>query len=106
MVLKKKSVVISKIAKASIKYIFDYIKEKEKSVATAKYVKDAILNKCLSLKDFSSYSIEPYLSEYPENYHSTRIWNYLIIYTETDKRINVLSIIHTSQHPEARKKLD
>ena len=106
MVLKKKSVIISKTARTSIKDIFDYIKEKEKSVAPAKYVKDAILNKCLSLKDFSGYSFEPYLSDYPEDYRSTRIWNYLIIYTETEKRVNVLSVIHTSQHPEARKIID
>ena len=106
MVLSKKTVIISKAAMASIKDIYDYIKEKEKSTIPAKYVKNAILNKCKSLKDFSGYSIEAFLSEYSETYRSVSIWNYLIIFTENNNTINILSVIHTSRHPEIRKKID
>ena len=82
MVLKKKTVVISNRAKTSLKEIFDYIKNKENSIETAQYVRKTILDKCLSLKDFSNYSLESYLSEYPENYRSVSvlgIFDYLLI---------------------------
>ena len=103
MVIMKKDVVISNKARASIREIFEYVKEREKSVQKAHYVKKAILDKCLRLKDFSGYSIEPYLAEYPENYRSVSIWDYIIIYLVDEKRVRVLNVLHGKRHPDARE---
>lgn len=106
MGLKNKGVVITRLARTSIKEIYEYVKEKEKSVSKAHYVREAIINKCLSLKDFSGYSKELYLEEYPEDFRSVSIWSYVIIYTVKDKQVRVLNIVHGKEHPESRKELE
>jgi len=106
MGLTKKKVVISLLARNSLKEIYEYIKDKEKSISKAHYVREAILNKCLSLKDFSGYSKEPYLEEYPEDYRSVSIWDYVIIYRVKGEQVRVLNIIHGKEHPGSRNELD
>ncbi len=102
--MKVEKVVIARMARASLREIFDYIKKREKSVTRAHYVRQAIVNKCLSLKDFSGYSKESYLEEYPEDFHSVSIWDYVIIYLVNDNEIRVLNIVHGKRHPDTRKK--
>ncbi|MBU0766132.1 MAG: type II toxin-antitoxin system RelE/ParE family toxin [Bacteroidetes bacterium] len=101
--MKKERVVITRRARASLQEIFDYIKEREKSVTKAHYVRRAIVNKCQSLKKFSGFSKETYLEEYPENFRSVSIWDYVIIYLANDKEVRILNIVHGKKHPEARK---
>ena len=105
MGLKNKEVVITRLARTSIREIYEYIKNREKSVSKAHCVRESIINKCLSLKDFSGYSKEPYLEEFPEDYRSVSLWSYVIIYIVKEKQVRVLNVVHGQEHPEARKKL-
>jgi len=73
MGLKNKEVVITRFSRISIRKIGDYIKNREKSVSIAHYVRESIISKCLSLKDFSGYSKEPYLEEYLEDFRSVSL---------------------------------
>lgn len=102
--MKKGKVVISNKARASLREIFDYLKI-EVSKEVAEHVKRGILNKTKQLKDFSGYSTERYLEGLPSKYRSVTVWNYNIIYTVNDKEVRVLSIIHTSRHPDKRKEI-
>jgi len=103
MGLKNKEVIISHLARNSVREIYEYIKTREKSSITAHAVRQAIIEKCLSLKEFSGYSKEPYLEDYPENYRSVSLWSYVIIFTVKDKQVRVLNVVHGHQHPESRK---
>ncbi|MBN2819628.1 MAG: type II toxin-antitoxin system RelE/ParE family toxin [Bacteroidales bacterium] len=100
---KNEKVVITRRARSSIKEIYDYIKNRTKSIEPAHRVRKAIIEKCMSLKSFSGYSKEPYLEEYPEDYRSVSIWSYVIIYVVRDKEVRVLNIVHGKQEPEVRK---
>ncbi len=102
MEMKHDKVVISRKAQTSIKEIFEFVK-KETSIEIAKKVKDAIIAKCKSLKNFAGYSKEMYLEELEGDYRSVTQWNYNIIYKVTDKEIRILNVIHTSRHPANRK---
>jgi plasmid stabilization system protein ParE len=104
MDMKTEKVVITRLARASLREIFDYIKKREKSLTNAHYVRQAIVNKCHSLKDFSGYSKESFLEEYPEDYRSVSIWDYVIIYLVNDNEVRVLNIVHGKRHPDTRKK--
>ena len=106
MGLKNKEVVITRLARTSIREIYEYIKNREKSVSKSHYVRESIINKCLSLKDFSGYSKEPYLEEFPEDYRSGSLWSYVIINIVKEKQVRVLNVVHGQEHPEARKKLE
>lgn len=106
MGLKNKEVVISHLARTSIREIYEYIKNREKSVRIAHYVRESILNKCISLKDFSGYSKEHFLEDFPEDYRSVSIWSYVIIFIVKDKQVRVLNVIHGKEHPESRKELE
>ncbi|MBN2683632.1 MAG: type II toxin-antitoxin system RelE/ParE family toxin [Bacteroidales bacterium] len=101
----KKEVVISNKARKSVREIFEYIREREKSIKTAKYVKNKILEKCKSLSSFSGYSIDPFLEEFPEKYQSVSIWDYVIIYLTDDKQVKVLNVVHCKRHPDIRKEI-
>ncbi len=103
MEMKREKVIISRKAQYSIKEIHEYLK-KEISLETAKKVKNAIINKCKNLKDFAGYSKEHFLDELEGEYWSVTQWNYIIIYSLTDKEVRVLNVIHASMHPEKRSK--
>lgn len=106
MGLKKDKIIISNTARSSIQEIFNEIKEREKSISKAHYVRNAIINKCLELKNFSGYSRELFLKEFSENYQSVVLWNYIIIFTVSHNEVKVLNVIHTSRHPFVRKNID
>jgi plasmid stabilization system protein ParE len=106
MGLKNKEVVITQLARTAIREIYEYIKNREKSVSIAHYDRESIVEKCLSLKDFSGYPKEPYLEEYPENYRSVRLWSYVIIYIVKDNQVIILNVVHGKEHPESRKELE
>ncbi len=106
MGLVKEKVTISNKARNSIKEIFDEIKEREKSVSIAHYVRNGIINKCLGLRYFSGYSQESFLEDLSEDYKSVPIWNYVIIFTVTTNEVKILNVIHTGRHPDARKEID
>lgn len=101
--MKRERVIIARKAQRSIKEIYEFIKNNEKSVEKAHYVRKAIIEKCLELKNFSGYSKESYLEDYPEDYRSVSIWNYVIIYTATEKEVRILNVVHSSQNTESRK---
>ena len=106
MGLKSKDVVITRLARSSIREIYEYIKNREKSTSAAHFVRESIIKKCLSLKDFSDYSQEPYLEEYPEDYRSVSIWSYVIIYVVKEKQVRILNVVHGKEHPESRKNIE
>jgi plasmid stabilization system protein ParE len=106
MGLKKQKVIISNKARKSIREIFDEIKDREKSLSIAHYVRDGIIEKCLELKNFSGYSQEDFLKDLPGAYRSVSKWNYLIIFTVSEDEVRVLNVIHTGKHPDARKDID
>lgn len=62
MVIQKARVVISYKAKASLREYYEYIRQ-EVSEETARHVKNGILAKCKSLKNFSGFSVETYLED-------------------------------------------
>jgi len=102
MVAQKAKVIISHMARASLRGYVEYLK-REVSEETAEYVKQGILAKCAELQDFSGYSKERYLEDQPTEYRSTTQWNYNIIYTVAHGEVRILNIIHTSVHPDKRK---
>ncbi len=104
MVIKKSKVIISNKARESLRSYVKYIKE-EVSPEMAEHIREGIINKCNELKDFSGYSVERYLETDDKKYRSVTQWNYNIIYTVKDNTVRVLNIIHTSQHPDKRKRI-
>lgn len=102
MELKKEKVIITRKAQESIRAIFDYTRTESSSLQTVKKVRDGIIAKCKSLKEFSDYSKEEYLAKLGD-YKSVTIWNYLIIFSSTEDTIRILNVIHTSQHPDSRQ---
>lgn len=104
MEIKQRKILISQKAQLSIKAIYEYLKT-EVSVETAQKVKKGIINKCKELKNFAGYSKEECLSDLNGDYRSVLQWNYLIIYSVTDKEIRILNIIHASMHPDKRKNI-
>jgi plasmid stabilization system protein ParE len=106
MGLRNNEVVITRLARNSIRDIYEHVKNREKSVSVAHYVRESIIKKCLSLKDFSGYSKEPYLEDYLEDYRSVCLWSYVIIYIVKEKQVWVLNVVHGKEHPESRKELE
>ncbi len=102
MVIKRDKVVISAKAKESIKRIVEYLKE-EASLKIADKVRKGIIEECKNLKNFAGYSKERSLEKQPGNYRSIHKWDYIIIYTITEKEVRVLNITHASMHPVTRK---
>lgn len=100
MEMKRDRIIISRKALLSVKKIYEELLKKKVSLETAKRIRDGIINKCKSLKDFAGYSKEPYLEG---DYRSVTQWSYIIIYRLTDKEVRVLNVIHGSQHPDKRK---
>lgn len=98
----RRSVVISRSAQNSIRDIYEYIKKRE-SVAVAHKVRQAIIERCRLLGDFSGYSKERYLDELNGEYRSVTIWDYGIIYRVSNTEVRILIVIHTSRHPDRRK---
>ena len=53
MGIKRDRVIITRKAQQSIKEIYEYIKNREKSVEKAHYVRKTIISNCFELKTFS-----------------------------------------------------
>ena len=104
MGLNRKKVIISRLAQESILEIHAYLKKKS-TLETARYVKANIIAKCKSLSAFSGYSEERFLKKLDGNYKSVTIWSYVIVFSQTDKEIRILNVIHSSRHPDKRKRL-
>lgn len=102
MGLTRDRVIITKKAQASIYKIYKHVR-RVSSEEIAKKVRDALISRCRGLKDFSGYSKERYLDG---DYRSVTQWDYLIIYTVFASEIRILQVLHTSQHPDKRKKVD
>ena len=102
MGLIRERVIITRKAQASIYNIYKHL-SRVSSEEIAKKVRDTLISTCRGLKDFSGYSNERYLDG---DYRSVTQWDYLIIYTVTESEIRILQVLHTSQHPDKRKKVD
>ncbi len=100
--MQKTNIIISNKARSSLKEYYEYLRQ-EVSEETARHVKKGILAKCKSLKNFSGYSIEPYLEDEPIEYRSVSKWDYNIIFKVENEEVRVLNIIHTKKHPDKRK---
>lgn len=103
--VKKKKLAIrwDRLAKENLDAIFDYIAED--SVPAARMVKKELVKLTHGLNNFpEKFSIEEYLVNESENYHSVSKWSYKIIYEITDECIIIADIFHTSQHPSKMNK--
>jgi plasmid stabilization system protein ParE len=87
-----------RLAKENLDRIYEYIAEDSKQAA--RKVKKELVLLAGSLNDFpEKYSIEEYLKDEHENYHSISKWSYKIIFEITEQEIIIADIFHTSKHP-------
>jgi plasmid stabilization system protein ParE len=91
-------------AKASLRKIYDYIKNRE-SIEQAKKVRDEIreLGKSLGFMP-SKYSEDPFLKDEPGEIRFKSIWSYKIVYEITEESVIILDIFHASRDPQNLKK--
>ena len=97
--MKKKKVVWSDEAKASLKEHYDHIKQD--SIPAAKRVKSEIIKASKKLNIYpEQYQIDEYYPNNPGNIRRFFRWSYRIIYEINESTIDILNVIHTSQEPE------
>ena len=99
---KRKRLLFSPKARIALQDIYDYIRNTDSPSAAIK-VRKALLARCNSLLEFAGYSTERYLEGMEWEFRSVTQWNYNIIYFVWDNQIEIIEIIHTSQHPDKRK---
>jgi plasmid stabilization system protein ParE len=92
-------------AKASLKRIYNYIKNRQ-SVERARMVRDEIkeLGKSLGYMPHK-YRTDDNLEDEPGDYRFKAIWSYKIIYETTEDAVVILDVFHTSRDPQDIKDL-
>ncbi|ELR72930.1 hypothetical protein C900_00891 [Fulvivirga imtechensis AK7] len=99
MVAKKRKVVWSLKASTSLEQIYKHIREE--SPTAAKAVRSEIFKATKSLPSHPyKYQSEEY---YPENAGNIRRffrWSYRIVYEVGENSIDIINIMHTSEHPD------
>jgi len=92
-------------AKASLRKIFNYIKNKE-SVEQAVNVRNEIRDLAKSL-DFMphKYAEDPFLKDEPGDIRFKAIWSYKIVYEITSETVIILDVFHTSRDPGNQKQI-
>ena len=105
MVKKHYSVIWDDEAKASLRRIYNYIKNRE-SIDQARKVRDEIRDLTRSLGFMpQKYTEDPFLKDEPGDIRFKSIWSYKIVYEITDKQIIILDVFHTSREPQNLKKI-
>ena len=92
-------------AKASLRKIFNYIKNKE-SVEQAVNGRNEIRDLAKSL-DFMphKYAEDPFLKDEPGDIRFKAIWSYKIVYEITSETVIILDVFHTSRDPGNQKQI-
>lgn len=99
--MKKKKIIWSERAIASLKEHYDHIKQD--SVPAAKRVKSEIINASKSLNTYpEKYQLDEYYPNNPGNIRRFFRWSYRIVYQVNEKTIDVLNVLHTSQEPNQK----
>lgn len=105
MVKKYYKVIWDDEAKASLRSIYNYIKNRE-SISQAKKVRTEIIDLGKSLGFMPhKYVEDPYLKDEPGDNRFKAIWSYKLVYEVTDKEIIILDVFHTSRDPQSLKEL-
>lgn len=99
MVKKDFKVIWDDEAKASLRRIYNYIKNRE-SIEQAKKVLDEIrdLGKSLGFMP-SKFSKEEYLRDEGGDIRFKSIWSYKLVYEITEEYVVILDVFHTSRDP-------
>jgi plasmid stabilization system protein ParE len=87
----------SEQAKIDLKEIFDYVKE-TRSREQAKYVVNGIRTATKEITVFpTKHQKDPFITSGAVRYAVK--WRYKILFTISEKYINIVRIFHTAQHP-------
>ncbi len=105
MVKRHYQVVWDDEAKASLRKIYEYIKNRE-SLDQAIRVRDAIkeLGKSLGFMPHK-FSKDPFLESEPGENRFKAIWSYKVVYAVTDQDVIILDVFHTSRDPQNSQQL-
>ena len=88
----------SKESKIDLKEIFDYVKNVE-SRTRARYVIDGIRKAAQAITHFpNKHAKEPVMIDTTVRYAVK--WSYKILFTVSEKHINIVRIFHTAQNPD------
>jgi len=105
MVKKNYKVIWDDQAKASLRRIFNYIKNKE-SVEQSINVRNKIRNLAKSLGFMPhKYVEDPFLKDESGDIRFKAIWSYKIVYEITSDTVIILDVFHTSRDPGNQKKI-
>lgn len=105
MVKKHYKVIWDDEAKASLRSIYNYIRNRS-SVEQARKVRDEIRELVKSLGFIPhKYVEDPFLKDEPGDNRFKVIWSYKIVYEVTKEEVIILDIFHTSRDPKNLKKL-
>ena len=100
MVKKNLRVIWDDEAKASLRNIYNYIKNRE-SVEQAKKVRNEIRDLAKNLGFIPhKYAEDPFLKDEPGDNRFKVIWSYKIVYEVTNDMIIIMDIFHTSRDPQ------
>jgi len=87
----------SKQSKADLKEIFEYIKNRENR-ERAGYVIAGLKNSANEITPFpAKHAVEPVM--FDETVRYTVKWSYKILFTISEKHINIARVFHTAQNP-------
>jgi plasmid stabilization system protein ParE len=105
MVKRNYKVIWDDQAKASLRKIFNYIKNKE-SVEQAINVMNEIRDLAKSLGFMPhKYSEDPFLKDESGDIRFKAIWSYKIVYEITSETVIILDVFHTSRDPGNQKQI-
>jgi plasmid stabilization system protein ParE len=105
MVKRNYKVIWDDEAKASLRKIYNYIKNHE-SIDQAKKVSNAIKDMAKSIGFMPhKYIKDPFLENEPGDNRFKAIWDYKIVYEVTKKDVIILDIFHTSRDPNVLIKI-
>lgn len=96
--MKKKKVIWSDRAQASLKSHYDHIKED--SIPAAKKVKSEIIRSSKKLSEYpEKFQEDDYYPNSSGNIRRYFRWSYRVVYEINEKTIDILNVLHTSQEP-------
>jgi plasmid stabilization system protein ParE len=105
MVKRKYKVLWDNQAKASLRKIFNYIKQKE-SVEQAIIVRNEIRDLAKSLGFMPhKYAEDPFFKDRSGDIRFKAIWSYKIVYEITSETVIILDVFHTSRDPGNQKQI-
>lgn len=105
MVKRNYKVIWDDEAKASLRKIYNHIKNRE-SIEQARKVRDEIKDLARSLRFMPhKYAEDPFLKDEPGDNRFKVIWSYKLVYEVTKEAIIILDVCHTSRDPQNLKRV-